>query len=212
MADVFISYSREDQEFVRRLHRNLKRLKRDTWIDWSSIPPTAKWWREILHGIEAADNFIFVISPTSLASATCQKELAHAAQNSKRLVPVLLKAVPHQDFPRTLAEIQWISFKQKKSFDPALKDLVKAIRTDLDALAMSAWDPSSLPDWLNAETFTEKIRPLLANVHHVGYFNRPGRFLGLCLPHPGWPPSGVVWVDQAVANRCCQGFWAGQVA
>jgi hypothetical protein len=29
---------------------------------------------------------------------------------------------------------------------------------------MSAWDPSSLPDWLNAETFMQKIQPLLANV------------------------------------------------
>jgi hypothetical protein len=29
---------------------------------------------------------------------------------------------------------------------------------------MSAWDPSSLPDWLNAGAFTEKVQPLLANV------------------------------------------------
>jgi CRISPR-associated protein Cas1 len=32
------------------------------------------------------------------------------------------------------------------------------------ALARSAWDPSSLPEWLNAGTFTEKVQPLLANV------------------------------------------------
>lgn len=32
------------------------------------------------------------------------------------------------------------------------------------AAGISSWDPSSLPDWLNAETFTEKIRPLLANL------------------------------------------------
>jgi CRISPR-associated protein Cas1 len=32
------------------------------------------------------------------------------------------------------------------------------------ALARSAWDPSSLPDWLNAASFTGKIQPLLANV------------------------------------------------
>jgi hypothetical protein len=31
-------------------------------------------------------------------------------------------------------------------------------------LAMSAWDPSSLPDWLNAEVFVQKIQPMLANV------------------------------------------------
>jgi hypothetical protein len=29
---------------------------------------------------------------------------------------------------------------------------------------MSAWDPSNLPEWLNAESFAQKIQPLLANV------------------------------------------------
>ena len=29
---------------------------------------------------------------------------------------------------------------------------------------MSAWDPSSLPDWLNAEAFTQRIQPFLAYV------------------------------------------------
>jgi len=38
MPDVFISYSRRDQPFVRRL-------------DWEDIPPTAKWWSEI--GVQA---------------------------------------------------------------------------------------------------------------------------------------------------------------
>ena len=29
---------------------------------------------------------------------------------------------------------------------------------------MSAWDPSTVPDWLNAESYMNKIQPLLANV------------------------------------------------
>jgi hypothetical protein len=29
---------------------------------------------------------------------------------------------------------------------------------------MSAWDPSTLPDWLDAGAFTQKIQPMLANV------------------------------------------------
>ena len=43
----------------------------------------------------------------------------------------------------------------------------KALRSQSarhNALARSAWDPSSLPDWLNAEAFAQKIQPLLANV------------------------------------------------
>jgi CRISPR-associated protein Cas1 len=33
-----------------------------------------------------------------------------------------------------------------------------------NALARSAWDPSSLPDWLTPEAFIHRIQPLLANV------------------------------------------------
>jgi hypothetical protein len=32
------------------------------------------------------------------------------------------------------------------------------------AVARSAWDPSTLPDWLTPEVFLQKIQPLLANV------------------------------------------------
>jgi len=32
------------------------------------------------------------------------------------------------------------------------------------AAGISAWDPSGVPDWLNAKSFTQKIQPRLANV------------------------------------------------
>ena len=32
MPDVFISYSRKDSEFVRRLHNVLGQLNRDVWV------------------------------------------------------------------------------------------------------------------------------------------------------------------------------------
>jgi hypothetical protein len=57
MADVFISYAREDQEFVHKLHEALEERQRDTWIDWKDIPLTAKWKEEVFSGIEKADSF-----------------------------------------------------------------------------------------------------------------------------------------------------------
>ena len=65
MAEVFISYAREDQGFARDIHAALQKVNRDTWIDWRSIPDSAKWRAEIFAAIEAADNFLFVISPDS---------------------------------------------------------------------------------------------------------------------------------------------------
>ena len=34
MADVFISYAREDKVFVRRLFEALEAHDRDAWVDW----------------------------------------------------------------------------------------------------------------------------------------------------------------------------------
>ncbi len=58
MANVFISYSRKDKEFVRTLHTALTAHHHDVWVDWEDIPLTADWWLEIEAGIEAADTFI----------------------------------------------------------------------------------------------------------------------------------------------------------
>jgi hypothetical protein len=55
MADVFISYSRSDQGFVRRLVERLTAAGRDAWVDWEDIPPTAKWMDDIRRALESCD-------------------------------------------------------------------------------------------------------------------------------------------------------------
>jgi hypothetical protein len=47
MADVFISYSRRDTDFVKVLHQALEESNKETWIDWQGIAPTTEWWKEI---------------------------------------------------------------------------------------------------------------------------------------------------------------------
>ena len=45
--DVFLSYAREDTDFVRDLHRRLTSQGRSVWVDWESIPHSAEWWSEV---------------------------------------------------------------------------------------------------------------------------------------------------------------------
>ena len=89
MAEVFISYSRKDKDFARKLGDTLRAHEREAWVDWKDIPLTADWQQEIFRNIEAADNFIFIISPESVASANCKREIDHAFANNKRMVPLL---------------------------------------------------------------------------------------------------------------------------
>ena len=80
MTDLFISYSRKDREFVRALHDALRNAGREAWVDWEDIPLTADWMQEIHGAIEAADSFLFVISPDSVVSEVCAREIEHAAK------------------------------------------------------------------------------------------------------------------------------------
>ncbi len=131
MAQIFISYSRKDKDFVRKIGEALAAQKREAWVDWKDIPLTAEWQQEILTNIENADNFIFVISPESVASPNCRKEIDHAVANNKRMVPIFYRPVPDEAIPETLGKFQRINFGDNDNFDSKLAALISAIDIDL---------------------------------------------------------------------------------
>ena len=89
MADVFVSYSRRDSDFVKRLVNRFTQDGRDVWVDWEDIPRAADWLQEIYAGIEAANTFVFVVSSHSLTSEICNHELGRALELKKRIVPLI---------------------------------------------------------------------------------------------------------------------------
>jgi len=131
MAELFMSYAREDQGFARDIHAALQTVNRDTWIDWRSIPDSAKWRAEIFAAIEAADNFLFVISPDSVKSWMCGQEVSHAVANNKRLITVLYHSVEAKELFPALAETQWIDYPNL-GFEQTFERLITAIATDLN--------------------------------------------------------------------------------
>ncbi len=131
MPKVFISYSRKDGDFAHKMVEALEASGCDTWIDWEDIPPIADWMEQIHKGIEEADAFLFLLSPYSNASPICQQEVEHAAQNNKRLIPVVVNEVNPNDVSPTLGKLNWIFFCRTDSFDTAITKLRVAIETDL---------------------------------------------------------------------------------
>src|SRR5262249_20680182 len=126
---VFLSYAREDEQFVRRLHDALAKANRGAWVDWTGIPPTADWIKEIHAAIESADAFAAVITPDSVASAVCQREIEHAAKHNKRLIPLLRRAAAL--VPSDLANLNWLFFREGDDFDKSFAALLDALDTDL---------------------------------------------------------------------------------
>lgn len=140
MADVFISYSRKDIAFAHILVDALKFNELETWIDWEDIPPSADWLNEIYRAIEAADNFVYIVSRNSKNSEVCSKEIRHALENQKRLVPIVIHPeIKPEEVPQNIAALNWIFFPdgeelspQTADFQQAFDKLLTAIKTDLD--------------------------------------------------------------------------------
>lgn len=130
MTDVFISYSRKDKEFVQSLNTTLDKINRKTWVDWDNIPLSADWWREIQEGIEASETFIFIITPSSVESEVCQKEINYAVKLNKRLVPVI--RADSIDIHPTLSKLNWLYFREEDNFEEAFLSLIRTLDTDLN--------------------------------------------------------------------------------
>ncbi|HEY5704164.1 MAG TPA: TIR domain-containing protein [Terrimicrobiaceae bacterium] len=132
MADVFISYSRKDKAFVERLDEALRQREREAWVDWEGIRPTEEFMQAIYSAIESADTFIFVLSPESISSMVCGKEIAHAIAQNKRMVPLVARDVNAPEVPDALAKLNWIFCRDSDDFQQATEILISALDTDLE--------------------------------------------------------------------------------
>ena len=132
MAQIFISYSRKDGEFVHRLDEELKRRGREAWVDWEGIRALENWEETIYAAIEGADTFIFVLTPDSVASEICGREIKHAAAHNKRMVPLVARDVKADTVHESLAKLNWIFCRDGDDFQKATDTLVSALDTDLE--------------------------------------------------------------------------------
>ena len=132
MAKVFVSYSRKDTEFAKRLTGELQKDDMDLWIDWEDIPPTVDWRKQIEKGIEEADAFLFLISPDSAKSKVCGLEIDCAVKNGKRIIPIVVREIEWEDTPPHLGHLNYIFFSRDDDFDTAVKKLLTAIHTDYE--------------------------------------------------------------------------------
>ena len=134
MARIFVSYSRKNIDFCKRLTDELQKRDLDFWVDWEGIPPTVDWLKEIEKGIEEADTFLAIVTPDWVSSKICLDELDMAVKNGKRLIPVVPIEINGNDAPLELSHINYIFFRETDHFNAQLDKLFTALDTDYDWL------------------------------------------------------------------------------
>ncbi len=129
---VFVSYSRKDAAFVERLEAALRARNVEPLIDRTEIYAFEDWWQRIEALIARADTIIFVLSPDSVVSDVCRREVDFARTLAKRFAPVVCRRVDESSVPDTLARLNFIFFDDARGFEAALDRLVDALETDID--------------------------------------------------------------------------------
>ena len=133
--DVFVSYSRVDADFARRLNEALQIQGKRTWFDQESIATGADFQQEICRGIENSDVFLFVLSPQSVASPYCADEVEYAESLNKRMVTVLHRPVDVGNLHPVLAKLQWLDFRDHDGdFQVNFQELLRTLDTDREHL------------------------------------------------------------------------------
>lgn len=111
VAQIFISYARENKRKVAELVEHLGILDHQTWLD-SRLGGGEDWWSEILRRITACDVFIPIISHDALNSEACRREFDWAAALGKPVLPVAVEPTPTA-LPTHLSRRQIVDYSNR---------------------------------------------------------------------------------------------------
>ncbi|HET6597401.1 MAG TPA: TIR domain-containing protein [Anaerolineales bacterium] len=130
MAQIFISYSRKDIGFVRKLAGDLEKAGYDVWWDLTDLRGGDDWLRVIPSAIESSDSFIVVLSPNSALSDWVKKEYTQALSLRKKIIPLMLT---RSGVPFALNTINYVDFTSD--------DYAANLQSLLDALGYTGENP-----------------------------------------------------------------------
>lgn len=107
MQKIFISYSRKDIDFARKLAGDLEKADYDIWWDITDLRGGDDWVKTLPAAIASSDLFIIILSPNSVESEWVRKEYTQALNRRKKIVPIMFEAC---DVPFALNTINYVNF------------------------------------------------------------------------------------------------------
>jgi hypothetical protein len=121
MTQIFISYAREDKEFVDELKKQLEPHSYATWIDSEDIRAGKNWRNEIDKGINDPNLVLLVMTPEAERSKYVAYECTYARGAGKNVIPILLENT-EMDLP-CLKDTQYVDFREIHDWNKLLTEI-----------------------------------------------------------------------------------------
>ena len=141
MAKVFISYSRKDLSFVKKLAADLEKTSLDVWYDVSDLGGGSRWRIEIEKAIRSSQFVIVVLSPDSIASEWVEREFLFASNLKRKIIPLLYRPC---ELPLNYLDLNYIDV-QGENYDQNFDEIFKAVSDTKAVIFPSSKIRASLP-------------------------------------------------------------------
>ncbi|MDE2859698.1 MAG: SUMF1/EgtB/PvdO family nonheme iron enzyme [Chloroflexota bacterium] len=105
---IFVSYARVDKPYCIRIIETLH--AHDVWYD-QRLYAGQDWWKEILRRLDWCEVFIYLLSPDSVASLYCRRELEIARRLKRQIIPVLINK--DTVLPDKMRDWQYVDLSEK---------------------------------------------------------------------------------------------------
>ncbi len=156
-ATVFISYARADSDGMKRLKSGLVAAGFRVLVDTADIGAAEIWRKRLADLIRQSDSVIFLISPSSVQSPDCRWELDESERHAKRLFPVRIRETPDSDIPGRLLQLNHVMAYPDERLEPALRQLIEALRTDLSWLREHTSMEELAQRWVDAGESSSRL-------------------------------------------------------
>jgi tetratricopeptide (TPR) repeat protein/WD40 repeat protein len=133
---IFICYSRADVDFVQLLDAVLQSHAVETDLDLR-FEITPDYREELEDKLLRSDAILFIISPSSVTSENCRRELLLAAAHNKRILAILHRdGFDNKDLLPQISKPEWLFMRTRDDLDHRLPALLTAINTDFELMRM----------------------------------------------------------------------------
>lgn len=105
---IFVSYARVDKPYCIRIIETLH--AHEVWYD-QRLYAGQDWWKEILRRLDWCEVFVYLLSPDSVASLYCRRELEIARRLNRQVIPVLINK--DTVLPDKMRDWQYVDLSEK---------------------------------------------------------------------------------------------------
>ncbi|GAB1421979.1 hypothetical protein MASR2M15_21830 [Anaerolineales bacterium] len=160
---VFISYAHVDGYYCQQFVNFLEDY--DVLYD-KRLKVGTEWWKEIVNWIESCDIFLYLLSPESVISTHCRRELQVAISKGKAVFPILIQ--PRTEIPESISHIEVIdatmglTSEVSKRMIVAIYSVEGGDRSHVIENTNHNFDPTAMPEVIiTPATFHDKLATAL---------------------------------------------------